>query len=150
MKRILIIITCLSILILTGCSKKISQNIEPTEIDGISMSIKEGSLTNKEATVIIKDTNGSGTYVYGTSFRIDKKENDNWVSPKTTGNNCGFTQVAYHVNDEGILEFTQNWECMYDKLEKGTYRLVKNTFLNSDIPITNNDIKYFSVEFTIE
>lgn len=158
-KKILTILLCgVMILGITGCSssekvdssEKENERIEPIEINGISMTIKEGTLTEKGATVIIKDTNGKGTYVYGIDFRIDKKENDNWVKPKETGNNCGFTLMAYYVDDDGFLEFNQDWECMYGKLEKGTYRLVKDTFLSSDIPITEDEIKYFSVEFTIE
>ena len=120
------------------------------EIDGISMSIKEGTLTNKSATIIIKDTNGKGKYVYGTSFRIDKKVDSKWIKPQTTDNNCAFTSMAYYVDDNGYLEFNQDWNCMYSSLEKGTYRLVKYTFLESDTPITEEDHKYFSVEFNIQ
>ena len=152
-KTILTILLCgVMVLGITGCgsNKKVEEKFSPTELNGISMAIKEGTLTEKGVTVIIKDTNGKGTYVYGTEFRIDKKENNNWIKPKETGNNCGFTEVAYYVDDDGFLEFEQNWECMYGKLEKGTYRLVKNTFLESDTPITDDEIKYFSVEFTIE
>lgn len=129
---------------------EIETKFEPTEIDGISMSIKEGTLTNKGATIIIKDTNGKGKYVYGTSFRVDKYVNGKWVEPQTTDNNCAFTSMAYYVDDNGYLEFNQNWNCMYSSLEKGTYRLVKYTFLESDTPITEEELKYFSIEFTIE
>ena len=152
-KRILTILLCtIFSLTISGCTRdeKINENFEPTEIDGISMAIKENSLTNEEATVIIKDTNGKGTYVYGNSFRIDKKENNNWVTPKETGENCGFDLIAYYVNDEGILELKQNWECMYGSLDAGTYRLVKDIFLESDTPSTEINKKYISVEFTIE
>lgn len=152
-KRILTIFLCTIIaLAMSGCTRdeQISENFEPTEIDGISMAIKENSLTNEEATIIIKDTNGKGTYVYGNSFRIDKKEQDNWVTPKETGKNCGFDLIAYYVNDEGMLEMKQNWECMYGSLDKGTYRLVKDIFLESETPSTEINKKYISVEFTIE
>ena len=135
---------------LENVNDEIESKFETTEIDGISMFIKEGTLTNKGATIIIKDINGKGKYVYGTSFRIDKKVNDKWVKPKTTDNNCAFTSMAYYVDDNGYLEFNQNWNCMYSSLEKGTYRLVKYTFLESDIPITEDEHKYFSVEFVIE
>lgn len=131
-------------------NNEIESKFEPTEIDGISMSIKKGTLTNKSATIIIKDKNGKGKYVYGTSFRIDKKVNGKWVEPKTTDNNCAFNLMAYYVDDNGYLEFNQDWDCMYSSLEKGTYRLVKYTFLESETPITEEDHKYFSVEFNIE
>src|SRR5574344_30594 len=152
-KTVLTILLCgVMVLGITGCgsNKKVEEKFRPTEITGISMAIKEGTLTEKGATVIIKDTNGKETYVYGTEFRIDKKENNNWIKPKETGNNCVSPEVAYYVDDDGFLEFEPSWECMYGKLEKGTYRLVKNTFLESDTPITEDEIKFFSVEFTIE
>ena len=152
-KTILTILLCgVMMLGMTGCgsNKKVEEKFNPTEIDGISMAIKEGTLTEKGVTVIIKDTNGKGTYFYGTEFRIDKKENDNWIKPKETGNNCGFNSIAYYVDDDGFLEFEQNWECMYGELETGNYRLVKSTALSKDTPITEDEIKYFSIEFTIK
>ena len=44
-------------LIISGCSKDeaMNENFKPTEIEGIFMAIKENSLTNKEATIIIKE-----------------------------------------------------------------------------------------------
>lgn len=123
---------------------------EPTQIDGISMTIKDETLTRKGATLIIEDTNGSGTYVYDGGFRIDKNENGNWVSLETIRDNCSFTLQPLYVDENGILEINENWECSYGELENGTYRLVKDTFLQSDIPVTNEDLKYFAVEFTIE
>lgn len=153
MKKILSVLLVGGILLLlTGCSSdnRVDQNFEPTEIEGISMLIKENTLTDRGATVVIYDTNGKGTYIYGSSFRVDKKENGEWVKPKETGQNCGFNEMAYYVNDNGILEMEQNWDCMYGSLEAGTYRLVKDISLQSDIPITDNDKKYISVEFVIE
>ena len=140
------------VLIISGCSKDeaMNENFKPTEIEGIFMAIKENSLTNKEATIIIKDTNKKGTYIYGDSFWIDKKENDNWISLTTIGKNCGFNDIAYYANDEGILELKQNWDCMYGGLEAGTYRLVKDISLDSDVPLTESNKKYIAVEFTIE
>ena len=34
--------------------------------------------------------------------------------------------MAYYVNEEGILEMKQNWECMYGILDKGTYSINVN------------------------
>lgn len=114
------------------------------------MKIKDGSLTNKGVTVVITDTNGKGKNVYGSEFRIESKENNNWVEPIKTTNFCAFDMMAYHVDDNGVLELEQNWECGYGELEKGTYRIVKHTFLNSDKPVIEADKKAFYVEFTLE
>ena len=151
-KKILSILLMVILVVgLTGCGSKKNENEnEPQKLAGISMTIKEGSLTNKSATVIIKDTNGKGTYVYGKPFRIDKKENGKWVTLKEINDDCAFILKAYYVDNDGLLELDQDWECMYGELEKGTYRLVKYTFLNSDTPVTDDDHRYFSVEFTIK
>ena len=70
------------LLSISGCSSNqetetpLNELNEPTQIEGISMTIKDGTLARDGATLIIEDTNGSGTYVYGGSFRIDKSENE--------------------------------------------------------------------------
>lgn len=154
MKQKILFIFIIGIVFLgiTGCkiNDGKTENFKPTEIDGISVAIKSKTLTRKNAQIIIKDINGKGTYIYGTEFRIEKKAEEGWIKLNTTNNNCGFNEMAYYVNGDGILEFNQDWECMYGKLENGTYRLIKHTFLESDTPITENDYQYFSIEFTIE
>ena len=125
--------------------ENIEKQYEPIEINGISIELKNGTLSNKSVEIIIKDTNGSDKYRYGSSFRIDKKEKDNWVKLKGTGNDCSATLAAYNVNENGILEMKQDWECMYGKLDQGTYRLVKDIFLTND----NQNKKYIAVEFVI-
>lgn len=150
MKTKILTILHLSFLLLsiTGCS--LNKKFEPVEIDGIIMTIKDGTLTNKSARIIIKDTNEKDKYAYGVWFRIDKKENGKWIKIKEIGNECIFDAMIYNVDDDGLLEFEQNWSCLYGELENGTYRLVKNTFIRSEKPITKDDIKYFSIEFNLE
>lgn len=144
------ILLLISVFLLTSCNSNTSmnENFKPTEVEGISMKIKD--LTDKGATVIINDINKKGTYIYGESFRIDKKENGSWSELEETGNNCAFNSIAYYVNDDGVLEMNQNWNCMYGSLEVGEYRLVKDIILESDKPTTDDDKKYISVEFRIE
>lgn len=151
MKKVLACLLCGIIALgVVGCRtnkniENIEKQYEPIEIDGISIELKNGTLSNKSVEIIIKDTNGSDKYRYGSSFRIDKKEKDNWVKLKGTGNDCSATLAAYNVNEDGILEMKQDWECMYGKLDQGTYRLVKDIFLTND----NQNTKYIAVEFVI-
>lgn len=151
-KTILSILLCGVIMLgLTGCGTKttIKGNAELNEIDGVSMTIEKDTLTRTSATIIISDYEKE-TNVYGEFYRIDKKENGEWKEVKKAHDNYDFNDMAYYVDEDGKLEFKCNWEYIYGKLEKGKYRLVKSTFPNIDRAITDEDISYFSVEFTIE
>ena len=115
------------------------------------MVIKEGTLTSTGATVIIRDSNEAGTYTYGDSFRIDKKENENWKEVKTKNDDYAFNAIGYIIDKNGELELECNWAYMYGSLEKGEYRLVKYAIPDSVNPITDEDkLLYLSAEFTIE
>lgn len=121
-------------------------NIKIDDIDGISMTIKRGTLTKTGATVIINDLNGKGTNIYGQSYRIDKKENNKWKEVRPIHDNYGFNYMAYYVDENGKLEFQHNWEYIYGQLGTGEYRLVKYA-----LPSASKDERlYFSVEFIIE
>ena len=116
----------------------INNKIEVTNIDGISMEIKEGTLTKTSATIIITDNTGKGN-TYGSSYHLDKINNNRWQTLDVIyEGNYGFTSIGYLVDENNQLEFNHNWKNLYGELETGTYRLVKEV---------NN--KYFAVEFTI-
>lgn len=121
---------------LVGCGN--NKATELNEVENVSMVIKEGTLTNTSATVIITDLSGKN-YTYGESYRIDKKENGKWKELETVIDNYGFNLVGYSVDENNKLEFNHDWEWLYGKLKSGEYRLVKEV---------NN--KYFSVEFKID
>lgn len=109
-------------------------------VDGVSMSIMEDTLTPTSAKVIIKDTNKE-KYVYGEEFFLEKKENGIWVRLTPIVDNYGFNDLGYLVGDSNKLGMVQDWTNIYGALSKGKYRLVKNVF--------DNGYKYFSVEFEI-
>lgn len=112
--------------------------IEPQEIPNISMSIKEGTLSNTGVTIIITDTSGNNN-TYGEFYRIDKKINNNWQELDVViEGNYGFNSIGYIVDENNTLELTHNWEWLYGRLDNGDYRLVKEV---------NN--KCFSTNFTI-
>ena len=127
-----ILLICTSILLLK--IKLANQNMHINPLKDINMIIKEKSLTNTSAIVIITDkTNHNNTY--NEWYRIDKnhgrwkklKNEDDWVN-----------LVGYHVDENNQIEFQMNWNLKYGALKKGRYRLVKEV---------NN--QYISIEFTI-
>ena len=118
--------------------------------DIVNMYIKEGSLTDTSAIIIIEDKNPN-RIVYGSGFYIEKysNENNSWDSVDVTGENYAFNAMAYYVDNDGILEMKQDWAHIYGSLSKGIYRLVKDVFFESDIPVDENDKFYVWVEFEI-
>lgn len=115
--------------------------------DIVDIEIKD--LTKTSMKIIIHD-NSTNRIVYGSEFYIQKYANHDWESVPETGENYGFNSIAYYVNEEGILEMKQNWTHMYGPLPKGIYRIVKNVFFESDIPVSNDETFYIWQEFEIE
>lgn len=111
-------------------------------ISGVSMEIKEGTLTRDGATIIITDTSGKN-YTYGEEYRIDKFEDNEWKEATIIlDGNYGWNMIGYHVDEFNKLELNVNWKWLYGSLEDGKYRIVKSVALGND--------KYFSCEFIID
>lgn len=114
------------------------------DIKDIKMTIKEGTITNKSATIVITDTTGED-YTYGEYYRIDKLENGVWQNLNIIyEGNYGWISIGYKVGDNHKLEMNLNWESLYGALESGTYRIVKSTSLPGEVPE-----HYITAEFTI-
>ena len=112
---------------------------ELDEVEGVSMVIKDGTLSRRGATVIITDTSGMN-YTYGEEYRIDKYKEGVWKELDViVEGNYGWNSIGYMVDDNGILELDVKWEWLYGRLEDGYYRIVKSV----------ND-KEFSIEFRID
>lgn len=95
------------------------------DLEGVSMTIKSGTLTPSGATVIIKDTSNRGN-IYGESYSLQKKEKDTWVNMEPI-HDIGFNFIGYSVDKNNQLELGVNWEYPYGKLTNGTYRILKDT-----------------------
>lgn len=127
---------------------KKEENKEPQIIEGISMVIKEGTLTQSSATVVITDTIMVEEHTYGSDFRIEKKENNEWKELDTLIKDYGFNLMGYSVNKDNILEMDVKWDWLYGKLEQGEYRLIKGFAINKNDSYLGHEEIY--VEFTID
>ena len=149
-KTILTILLCgVMVLGMTGCGKqknefdignksdiKISQN-------DVIMTIKEGTLTNKSATLVLTN-NSDKNFQYGNTYEIEIKKDGEWHKINVELN---FTMPAFQLSARENNEIEINWENGYGKLAKGTYRIIKGI----DYEYEEGKYKSFNiaVEFTI-
>ena len=151
MKKILTILVCtLIILSLSACAIRKNEfdigkesNIEVVE-KGVSLLIKENTLTKTGATLILK--NDSDVVIqYGEPYEIEIKKDGKWHKINVELN---FIMPAYSVNAKESKEIELNWSYGYGKLTSGNYRIIK------DINIKNAEGSYekfyVSAEFSIE
>ena len=106
----------------------------------LKLEIKEGTLTNTGATVIITDKN-KNPYGWGVPYFIEIEEDGLWTEVQDLYR-ISWIEIAYELDENGQYEQEINWEKFYGELKPGNYRLVKNVYDNGYIN--------FYVEFTIE
>lgn len=144
-KRVIIVVSVLVLLIvlltLIICFK--SREVKDLNLaENIAMKIKDGSLTNTGATVIITDLSGNENLdLISKEFKIDYKKNDKWYKLESKIKNEVIVSTTDNAVDNGNNTYTQeiNWERYYGKLDKGHYRIVKEVKTNL----------YIAVEFDI-
>mgnify|MGYP006067943453 FL=1 len=125
-------------------NKQLTSTAELNEIEGVVMTIVDGTLTNKGATILITDYSGE-RYTYGLWYRIDQKIDGKWQEREyVVDDNVGWNMPAFYVDKNHELMMEEDWSWLYGELEKGEYRLVKSAFLD------DLKHKYFSVEFEIK
>lgn len=130
-------------------NEEFDTEVELNDLDHVSMEIESSSLTNTSAKIKILDFSGH-KYIYGSSYRLDKKENGKWIELSIICKNCAWNSMAYWPDKNNTLIFNVNWEKLYGKLTSGTYRIVKDVLLNSNKSFNEEDRLYISAEFTIE
>ncbi len=130
-KRVIVVLGVLVLLIvilaLLICFKpKEIKNLNLAE--NITMKIKEGSLTNKGATVIITNLSGDeNVNLINSEFKIDYMKNEKWYRLESKIKHEVTVMTGENVVDNKDNTYTQeiNWEKYYGKLNKGHYRIVK-------------------------
>lgn len=139
MKKIclsIIAIVAVFVLIIYAVNKDTAPAV--SNIDGIFIFIKEGTLTKTSATIIITN-NSDQIYTFGEEYVLEKKVLGKWKTMKLLSKDVWWDLVNYQVGVQDELEKEVNWESLYGELKNGTYRLVKEI-----------DEKRIAVEFTID
>lgn len=151
MKRVtLIALMCICVVLgMTGCGKsknefdignksdiKISQN-------DVIMTIKEGTLTNKSATLVLTN-NSDKNFQYGNPYEIEIKKDGEWHKINVELN---FDMPAFPLSSKESKEIELDWENGYGKLAKGTYRIIKG--INYEYEEGKYETFNVAIEFTI-
>ena len=149
-KTILTILLCgVMVLGMTGCGKQKNEfdignksDIKISQNDGI-MTIKEGTLTNKSATLVLTNNNDKN-FQYGNPYEIEIKKDGEWHKINVELN---FDMPAFQLLSKESKEIELDWENEYGKLAKGTYRIIKGI----DYEYEEGKYETFNVaiEFTI-
>lgn len=150
-KTILTILVCgFMVLGLTGCGTEKNEFDVGKESDieivekGVSLSIKENTLTNTGATLVLK--NDSNVVIeYGNPYEIEIKKDGEWHKINVELN---FTMPAFGLEPGETKERDFKWENGYGKLASGEYRIIKSIDIEKEDGTYESF--YVSAEFTIE
>ena len=107
------------------------------------MTIKEGTLTNKSATLVLTN-NSDKNFQYGNTYEIEIKKDGEWHKINVELN---FDMPAFPLSSKESKEIELNWETDYGKLSKGTYRIIKG--INYEYEEGKYKSFNVAVEFTI-
>lgn len=103
----------------------------------VSLSIKPNTLSRYGATLVITDTSENKNS-FNKWYRIDKKENTEWIELETLNSNVNiYEENSFFTDSNGILEFKMDWSNLYGELKNGIYRIVKENNLTVEFEITN-------------
>lgn len=116
--------------------------IKIDDLDGVSMTIKNDTLKNTGATLIIKDIS-SRKNIYGEDYELEIFKNGVWDKLAPI-NDITFNEIGYTVDKNNTLKLDVNWEYHYGKLKSGKYRILKGT-----LEVGEGTKHYITSEFTI-
>ena len=133
MKKKILLSICIIIILIIGAiilwkinETKTVSSVElvqcSMDFDKVSISVKEGSLTNKGVTLLFTSEN---EFVYsvcsGPDYQIYRKKNEDWERVK--GKDFIVQNSVIRRPATKNLEESIYWEKLYGELSKGTYRL---------------------------
>ena len=127
-KKLLIIFLCgVMALGVTGCGKQKNEldigdksDIKVSQNDVI-MTIKEGTLTNKSATLVLINYSDKN-FQYGSPYEIEIKKDGEWHKINVELN---FDMPDFQLLSKESKEIELDWENGYGKLTEWTYRIIK-------------------------
>jgi len=115
--------------------------------EGVTMVVKEGTASPVSVTIVFKN-DSDRQCIYGQYFCLEKIRNGKWYQvPVSIDGNYGFDDIGYNLAPGDSGEWTAEWEWLYDRLNTGEYRIVKDLLVLKDSG--EYDTHYLAAEFTI-
>ena len=111
-------------------------DIKYDDLDGLSMNVKEGSVTSTGCTLVINNTN---KYEIPEDYYIQYKNGLVWLDLDTIGEK----ETPDKIYKDANLELKVEWRSMYGSLVKGNYRIVKKVSVNGML------VHYITASFEI-
>lgn len=132
------------VFLLIGCSMI---NLWNNQTDEVVMSIKNSSLTNQGAVVVIKgSTNLKEQLIFSSDFKISKLVNAKYEPLEYKIENVAWVSIGYPIKKNTSIELEIKWEYLYGKLEPGSYKLEKEYFADGKVDVK----KTVATEFEIK
>ena len=127
-----------------SCIRVTESNIN----DYLDLFVKEGTLTNKGLTLLMKIKDEYDyTLTFGEEFFLEKLNNKtNKYESVKSKTECAYNEIAFVLKPGKEFELSQEWGGCFGSLDKGSYRLTKNGSIES----FNIYDFLFSIEFEIE
>lgn len=152
-----LVFMAMSLFVLSGCGSEQLPEAEgwkPTiyettnNFKGVTMIIKEGTVSSKGLTVILEN-NSDKQGLFGEDFSLEKKINGKWYQvPISTDGNYGFNSIGYDLASSDAREWKAHWDSLYGSLEAGEYRIVKEIL---DFRTSGDFDKYYlTAEFVVD
>ena len=117
-------------------------DIEISNHEDVSLSIKECTLENTGVTLVLKNDRNQ-TLRYDEVYEIEIKKDNEWHKINVQ---LYFNEPLWGVEQNSQEEMKLNWEYEYGKLPKGDYRIIKEVYFEKE-----EDQKFYvSAEFTIK
>lgn len=123
-KKLIIFGVVIAVLTLSLCILDKTSVPRVTTIKNVSIAIKDETLTNRSATIVI--TNKSNNKIqFGEEYTIERKIAGKWTKLDTKQKEIWWNLVNIEVESNDSYQEKIDWYWMYGKLSKGKYRLVK-------------------------
>lgn len=114
------------------------------EDDKLSMEIVEGTVSASGAEIILRN-NSNTSYSYGEYYTLEKEENGNWVAIKLK-EDVAWHDIAFILEPNGESTMEVQWKWMYGELPKGTYRIQKEVYCDTDRKLDTTVCAEFQVD----
>lgn len=125
---------------------ELAQNDTVNNLKGVSMTVKEGSVSSTKVTVVFNNT-ADKRYMYGSEYRLEGKIDGSWCVVPVLLENYGWNAIGFILGPGDQRELVIDWAWLYGMLNPGEYRMLKG-ITYSRAP-GDYDIYVLAAEFSI-